>query len=139
MSEVNLSMKEIWERWEPVHSFPKRIYLQSLIDNKNGLTLLFETGDDKTIAFNFDSGVLSYRNTDEGVLYQTLRDLDKEYGGEFYSNWSLFKVKNSSYLNWFKKEGCGKWDYQDDVKHYVFMTSDDVVEVLSNYLPLITL
>jgi len=139
MSEVNLSMKEIWERWEPVHSFPKRIYLQSLIDNKNGLTLLFETEDDKTIAFNFESGVLSYRNTDEGDLYQTLRDLDKEYGGEFYSNWSLFKVKNSSYLNWFKKEGCGKWDYQDDVKHYVFMTSDDVVEVLSNYLPLITL
>ncbi|WP_253957793.1 hypothetical protein [Metabacillus halosaccharovorans] len=61
-------MEEIWGRWEPVQSFPKRINLQSLIDNKNGLTLLFETEDDKTIAFNFDSGVLSYRNTDEGDL-----------------------------------------------------------------------
>lgn len=81
-------MGEIWERWEPVQSFPKRIYLQSLIDNKSGLTLLFETEDDKTISINFDSGVLSYRNTDEGDLYQTLCDLDEKYGGDFYSKFN---------------------------------------------------
>lgn len=131
-------MEEIWGRWEPVQGFPERIYLQSLIDNKSGLTLLFETEDDKTISINFDSGVLSYRNTDEGDLYQTLCDLDEKYGSDFCSKWSLFKVRNSSYLKWFKREGCGKWDYRDDVEHYVFMTSDDVVEVLSNYSPSIS-
>ena len=60
-------MQEIWERWEPAKNFPEKIYLESLTDNKNGLTLQFETADDKTILINFDSGVLSYRNTDEGI------------------------------------------------------------------------
>lgn len=131
----NLNMEEIWERWEPVKNFPEEIYLESLTDNKNGVTLQFETPDDRTILINFDSGVLSYRNTDEGDLYQTICDLDKKYGSDFYSKWSLSKIRHSSYLKWFKSEGCGKWDDNDEIEHYVFITPNDVVEILSSYSP----
>lgn len=128
-------MKEVWERWEPVEDFPETIYLESLVDGKNGLTLIFETEDSNTkITINFASHVLSYKNTDEGDIFETWRNLSKNYGDEFYAKWALFKVRKSSYLKWFLGGTPGKWS-EKDIEHFVFKTPADVVEVLSNYSP----
>lgn len=43
----------------------------------------------------FEKGVLSYRNTDEGSLLRKLNYLEQQYGSDFYSEWTLFKVINS--------------------------------------------
>jgi len=67
-----------------------------------------------------------------------LEFLDQHYGGDFYSKWPLFKVKNSNYLKWFHKESNNIYEL-DTVEHYVFITSDDVVEILSKYPPKITI
>lgn len=126
---------EQWKRWEPVNGIPTRIYNDSLVDSKEGLIITFsnETNTKNLIA-TFDGIVLSYRNTDEGSLLKMLNYLHQQYGTEFYSQWPLFKVENSAYLNWFLTESSGIYESRK-VEHYVFLTPNDIIEVLSTYDP----
>ncbi len=126
---------EQWERWLPLNGLPPQLYNESFIDNKEGVILEFSDESEKrTITVTFDKGVLSYRNTDEGSLIKKLSQLDDQYGVEFYSEWTLFKVRNSSYIDWFLDESSGVYK-QDQIVHYVFLTPDDVIEILSSYEP----
>ncbi|ASS89275.1 hypothetical protein ACTHHL_06005 [Aeribacillus composti] len=129
---------EQWKRWIPLDDIPSTIYNDMLLDGKDGVILEFsDENGEKKVVVNFKEGVLSYRNTDEGSLLETLNYLDQYYGTDFYSDWSLFKVKNSEYLKWFHKESCGIYESRE-VEHYVFLTSNDVIEILSIYPPSIT-
>lgn len=93
---------EHWERWEPLSGIPTKLYNDSLVDSEDGFIMEFSDENfEKRVIVRFEEGVLSYRNTDEGSLLKTWYKLDRQYNGSFYSNWSLFKVKNSKYLKWF--------------------------------------
>lgn len=130
---------ELWERWEPVSGIPEELYNESLTDNEDGLIMEFSDKNfEKKVIVRFKDGVLSYRNTDEGSLLKTWSKLDQQYNGSFYSNWTLFKVKNSGYLKWFLEESMGIYEHEK-VEHYVFVTPDDVIEVLSAYPPKVLL
>jgi hypothetical protein len=132
------SFMEQWERWVPLDDIPSTIYNDMFLDGKDGVILEFSDENcERKVVVNFEGGVLSYRNTDEGSLLETLNYLDQHYGTDFYSNWSLFKVKNSEYLNWFHKESCGIYE-SEEVEHYVFLTPNDVIEILSISPPSIT-
>ncbi|MDX8366031.1 hypothetical protein [Cytobacillus sp. IB215665] len=129
----------VWERWVPVEGLPSKIYNSSLIDNKEGLTLTFIDEHDETeITMKFDVGVLSYSNTEEGSLIKMLSSLYNNYDERFYSEWSLFKLGDSEYLSWFLEENAGLYD-TIKISHYVFLTPNDVIEVLSKYPPTIAL
>ena len=81
----------------------------------------------------FDGGVLSYRNTDEGSLFKTLSFLEETYGTDFYSDWSFFIVNHSEYIDWSNEESISI--DEKGMKDYVFLTPDDVIEILSTYPP----
>lgn len=122
-----------WEKWIPIDKVPQEIYLDSFVDDGNeGIIMTFISCEDgeKKVLVQFEGHVLSYRNTDEGSLLKTWEFLGHHYGVDFHSRWPFFKVKNSEYLNWFLKESCGIYDLRE-VQHYVFLTPDDIVEVLS--------
>lgn len=126
---------ERWEKWIPIDKMPQKIYLDTFVDDNEGIVMTFsDEKDEKKILIQFDGMVLTYRNTDEGSLLKTLDFLDQHYGHDFYSSWPLFKVKNSEYLNWFLKESSGIYEL-GEIEHYVFITPNDVVEVLSTYAP----
>jgi hypothetical protein len=130
---------EQWEKWCPVIGIPKRIYKESLFDNESGLIITFKAEDNqKKLIVNFDGIVVSYRNTDEGALIKTLDYLDKNYGQLFYSEWSLFKVQNSTYIQWLKEESLGIYESQE-IYHYVFYTPDEAIEVLATYTPIVNI
>jgi hypothetical protein len=126
---------EQWERWIPISGLPSKIYNDTFIDSKEGVILEFsDETDKKKIVVKFEGGVLSYRNTDEGSLLKKLNYLDQQYGTDFYSEWTLFKAKNSEYISWFLEESSGIYE-SNQVEHYVFLTSNDVIEILSTYTP----
>ncbi len=126
---------EKWKAWEPVKGIPTEFYKNSLIDDNNGLFLAFE-GRKNNIKFfvKFEEGALSYRNTDEGSLLQMIGFFSKHYGSEFFGKTSMFEVADSQYIEWFLKESSGIYS-KSEIKHYVFFTPNDVIEVISNYPP----
>ena len=126
---------EHWEKWIPINGLPSKIYNDSFIDSKEGIILEFsDEKHKKKIVIKFEDGVLSYRNTDEGSLLKKLNYLDQRYGTDFYCEWTLFKVKNSEYINWFLEESFGIYK-PNQVEHYVFLTPNDVIEILTTYTP----
>lgn len=129
-------MNEIWRRWKDYLNFPQKLVLESLTDNKDGISLkLYDENDENTkIEVIFSEHALSYRNRDEGEFLRKFKYLGDEYGDEFYTKWSLFEVNSSDYIQWFNKESLGIHQ-EENIRHFVFITINDVVEVLSTYEP----
>jgi hypothetical protein len=139
---INRGMIELieeWKKWIPSKELSLKMYIEKVIDDKKGLQLFCQSKDEKiTIKICFENFVLSYRNTDEGRRLKMLKFLTEKYGKEFYAEWSFFKVINSTYIEWFNQETYNMYsDY--NIEHYVFLTCDDVVEVLSTYEPQISI
>lgn len=130
---------EHWERWIPISGLPSKLYNDTFIDDKEGITLEFSDEKEKyKVIFTFEDGVLSYRNTDEGSLLKKISYLDQHYDTDFYSEWSLFKIKDSEYMKWFLEECSGIYE-PNELEHYVFLTPNDVIEILTTYTPSIVM
>ncbi|MBB4823292.1 hypothetical protein HNO89_000512 [Sporosarcina luteola] len=130
---------EHWNKWKPINGMPSKLYNDALIDNKEGITLEFSDEDHKKKIFvTFEHGVLSYRNTDEGSLLKRLDYLDQQYGTNFYSECTLFKVEDSDYMDWFLDESLGIYE-RSQLEHYVFLTLNDVIEILTTYPPCVVM
>ncbi len=129
-------MSEMWKRWKDDLNLPQKLVLESLTDNMEGISLKFSDENDENteIEITFTEHALSYRNRDEGEFLRKFKYLGDEYGDEFYTKWSLFEVDSSHYVQWFNEESLGI--HQDEnIRHFVFITMNDVVEVLSTYEP----
>ena len=128
-------MLEQWSRWEPIEGIPEKMTMESLCFDKNGTLIVLESEDgDTKVHILFEDSVLSLRNTDEGRRLKTINFLENMYGTDYYTSWTLFKVTNSTFVEWFNEETYNIYaDY--NIEHYVFLTSDEVVEVLSTYSP----
>lgn len=128
-----------WEKWIPVESIPARLHKESLMDDGDSLRIIVsDATEGQKYSFLFDGLLLSYRNSDEGSRMRTLEHLHQHYAHLEYGNWTLFKMKNSSYLEWFAQESLERYEGMGEVEHYVFLTSNDVIEVLSADPPTIT-
>ena len=128
-----------WEKWIPLESIPARLYKDSLIDDGDSPRIIVsDETEGQKYSFLFDGLLLSYRNSDEGSRIRMLEHLDKHYAHLEYGNWTLFKIKNSSYLEWFTRESLKRYEGIVEVGYYVFLTSNDVIEVLSVDAPTIT-
>ena len=128
-----------WEKWIPLESIPACLYKESLLDDGDSLRIILsDETEGQKYSFLFDGLVLSYRNSDEGSRLRTLEHLHQHYAHLEYGNWTLFKMKNSSYLEWFAQESLERYEGIVEVEHYVFLTSNDVIEVLSADSPTIT-
>lgn len=130
-------MAEEWSQWKLLKGISSKMYLEKLVNDKNGTLLMFKSKDDNdTVEVLFEDSILSLRSTDEGRRLKTINFLDKKYGTEFYAKWTFFKVSNSSYLEWIHQETYDMYTSYN-VEHYVFLTPDDIVEILSTYEPIV--
>ena len=125
--------KEYWEKWKPLREFPDKIWLESLLQDRNGLKIQFESENDKKIDIIFGNTALSCRITDEGDMLQSINYWSEEYGDDFFT-WPLYKSNNSSFVKWFNEESCKKFA-DKNIEHFVFITEDDIVEVISTIAP----
>lgn len=131
-------MMEEWTKWEPLEGISSKMHIEKLVDDKNGTVLLFKHENENiTLKVVFEHSTLSLRSTDEGRRLKTINFLDEKYGTEFYTKWTFFRVNNSNYVEWFNQETYNMYDAYNIV-HYVFLTPDDVIEILSTYEPIVS-
>lgn len=92
------------------------------------LVLTSEGTDKFKVMFDW---IHSFRLTDEGDLLK----MQEEQNGEMLTG--VYIVEKSIYLEWFTNQSAGIHD-SEFITHYLIVTSDEVVDVLSSVSPLIS-
>jgi len=92
------------------------------------LVLTSEGTDKFKVMFDW---IHSFRLTDEGDLLK----MQEEQNGKMLTG--VYIVEKSIYLEWFTNQSAGIHD-SEFITHYLIVTSDEVVEVLSSVSPLIS-
>ncbi|MEX9216868.1 hypothetical protein AB7Z50_21590 [Providencia rettgeri] len=101
------------------------IQLESINYNLAILSLsLIRPNEKITLAFEW---IYSFRVTDEGDLLKMLEHFD----GQMTTG--IYKVENSSYLEWFHDQSENIHD--EVIEHYLIVTIDEVIEVLASVEP----
>ena len=79
-------------------------------------------GDEIQVVFDW---IHSFRVTDEGDLLK----LQDELNGQMVMG--IYTVKGSGYLTWFNDQSANIHD-NDEIVHYLIVTIEDVIDVLSS-------
>lgn len=127
-------MQEKWIRWEPVSGLSKK-YHSKLISNSysGGFVINLADESDKRISIKFSGSVISYRVTSESHIFNTLTFLENNYESKFYSEWTFFKIENSEYLEWMKKQLIIE-DYIP-LTHLCILADDLMLDFITTYEP----
>ncbi|MEY9972676.1 hypothetical protein ABH966_003052 [Lysinibacillus sp. RC46] len=64
---------------------PNKIWLEYLLQDRNGLKIQFESKNDKKIDIIFGKAALTCRMTDEGDMLQSSNYWSEEYGDDFFN------------------------------------------------------
>lgn len=132
-------MREVWKKWNPINDDFGKMYLEELIKTKGAMKILLKSEEQNiALKFLFDGEVLSFCCSDEGRRLKTINELDKKYGTDFYKNQSYFIKENSRYVNKFNKETYNIYN-NFKILHYVFLLSDDVIDILSAFPPRVSI
>lgn len=122
-------MKEKWNAYMTDIIQPNDYELKELIQNRNGAKLSFSS-DKGEVVFEFFEGLISIRSCDESDRWKTIDSVLRERGPEFLKSGLMYRVENSEYKRWFIEETYSTWT-DDELEHYVFVTANDVVDVLA--------
>lgn len=125
-----------WSQWRPAKlDLAGNYQTIKIMDEPSGFKILISKIDKPEIVeIIFNKSVWAYRRTSESFRQAIFKDLSLTYGDDFYINWSFFKIERSTYLWWLRAESCYISD-DLNLEHYVFMTLDDVIDVVANYEP----
>ncbi len=106
------------------------LYLNEVRDNKDGLVFLFADPTSRfLVEVKFDSHLM-YRVSDES--YRLKRT------GELSEFSFVMEAEESSFIDWFHEESLNIY-IKDRIYHFLILSSDDVIDVLSYQKPSITL
>lgn len=133
-------MTEEWSRWIPNEQVSARYSLDMIIENNDGLTiqLLDDHNENMQMRLEFRYAADAYRSTYETFRAELIHYLDQKYGTVFYSEWTFFKVQNSSYIQWFSEQSGGISDFSP-YTHFSILLMDSVIDILSLQEPKIEL
>ena len=126
---------EEWTRWQPSKNLPGKYYLTSWSWPQEGL--LIELSSEKRgqkIQLLFDGTIGSFRYTNESFCFNVFGKLSKKYGGDFYQDWSFFKINNSEYLKWMV-ENSDEWADKFDFVHFCIIGGDEMIDIIANDEP----
>ncbi len=107
---------------------PKDEYeLDEIVQNDSGLSIKFN-GVDHSIIVNYEYKWIWFSSSDESDRWRTLSDY---FSKEPHKDTELFYVVEESELKrWIINEKNGIWN-DDELEHHVFVTINDVIEVVS--------
>lgn len=130
MEEHNI-MREIWECYATEKIPIGKYEVIEIIQNSNGTEIDMESEEHKMIIkFEFADAL---RVSDEGRRIRTynkiieIQNYRKDFNGV-----PLYEAFNSEFYNWAKKESAG---YYTDFRHYVIITMNDIVDIISSCSP----
>jgi len=111
----------------------KGSYLKSIMFNGSSLEIIFSRFTDASpemININFE-WLHSFRVTDEGDLLK----LQNELKGTLLHG--VYLIEGSAYLQWFNDQSYDS-HAAENISHYLFVTGNDVIDVLSSVPPIIS-
>ena len=118
--------------WQLNNQILKDVYVNSIIDNSEGLTI--ELDNSKfNIIIKFNRSIC-YRNTNESYLLDKWNVYDKEK----LKVSSFFFVENSAYISWLMKSNLNI-NKDLEIIHFAIFTPDDCIEILDTEMPIVTL
>ena len=113
-----LHLKGPWDRMRPFQ-------IASIIDDKNGLTIKIEDNQKYELKGHLRfSAHHAYRNFNEADLHGYW----KELGGAFTTG--IYVASDSELMRWAAKQSIDR-NLHRDIKHYMVVSVEDVLEVLS--------
>lgn len=128
---------ERWERWNSHDLVADDYELKSLVQDWEGLTLVF-LGLKTEVTIVYHEQFLSFRSCDESDRWKTVDTVLADHGKNFFRNWLVYKISESSYASWFAQETFDSTTV-DEILHLAFVTANDVIDVLSLREPSITI
>ncbi len=129
-------MQEQWIRWEPVKGLSRKYYVESISDSIEGFKIiLFDSSDRrKKVHVIFEDSVDSYRSIDESLKFRDTYELHQQYGSKFSTEWTFFKVINSSYVKWLSEQTYGTVE-PEYLTHFVLLAVDSMVDIINPVEP----
>ena len=125
-------IEERYTDWFPVTDLPLTIFVEAAIDNYDGLKIFMKgKEEDDPILEVFFPNKIFYRNIDESYFCRTINSANKQRSSPFVL------VENSQLLRWLHEESYAIYE-DEDIKHYLFLTGNDCIDVLSSSQPEIT-
>jgi hypothetical protein len=124
---------EIWKKWIPIAGLPPHFLIDNILSNTEALFVTLKNPHDKkNITMSFEGSLYSNRITKKDDFFKKINDLKKKNGPSFYNDWSMFRIENSSYLQWLKKESYGVYERDDEYRmnHFIILGSNLVFELL---------
>ena len=133
-------MAEQWTRWEPTQGLSAKYYIDNISNDIKEFNILLSESKNENIKIliSFDHSVDAYRSTYESFRQKTLAFLDEEYGTQFYSDWTFFKVSNSTYLKWLSEQSYGITNSISPT-HFVIYAMNFVLDIAATYEPKVQL
>lgn len=124
------------ERWEEIYKniIPVGKY-NALVKNGDepGLFIKLESSE---YIININFGIVSaFRMIDEGIVLEGIFNENQisKYKENNFSN-TIYKIKNGQFGNFIGKTSNELYDYLD-LKHYIIVTMNHVIEIISEWEP----
>ncbi len=133
-------MRTQWTKWEPIPHLTEKYNLKSISDGENGTEIiLFDIkNSNHKVEISFTYPVDIYRRSDEKYLLETIDQLKQQYGADFYTKWTFFKVTNSPYLQWLSEQSYNITD-STGLTHFALITTNSIVDIIDPCEPKIKL
>lgn len=126
---------EKWIKWEPAKNLSGKYEIIKIVHTPNIFYItLFDIDNNKKIKIVFRHSIDTYRITYETFRCNTISYLHEQYGPDFYSRWTFFKITNSKYLKWLSEESCTISDSMP-FTHFCILTSETLVDIVTGYEP----
>lgn len=127
-----MNLQEQWIAWYPIGKESDHYEKISFLDcNKEGiiLTCINLRDNKKMMKMFFNGTFVSYRNTNETYMYEAQSACASKAS-------FAYKVLNSQYIKWVSKVSGTLSDHlYPDLQHFVFVSSDDYLEIVTNKDP----
>lgn len=118
------------KKWEPIDNLPPELFLDSITDNYEGLSITLRGEDsDDAIFLQFGLFVFSYQNTVETCVLKSLDD-----NPLLKLAWPLFVNDDSSYIDWLVKQSY-KIIESEPKLHYIIKHADGIIDVITSQKP----
>lgn len=125
---------EKWIRWEPIPNLSGNFIINSFCMSEKTQILLSAEHHDIKLEIVFNHNVDAYRYINESWGFSVFEDLAEKYGGNFYKDWSFFKIQNSNYIKSLSDSSIGVSDSFSFI-HFCIMSSEEIIHILARYEP----
>lgn len=128
---------EKWIKWSPPIGTLAPVYLGAeTIDlvNRLEIFLIGVKNISENIKVVFGPTVYSYRSTDESSFCATAKRIIELNKGPYYGEWAIFKVVDSTYIQWLIEESEGQINCEG-IMHFLIRTENTYIEIISTCEP----